>query len=77
MSHTWGESSCGAPKLASYWRSVTTYDVTAMPPGSAHYSLCCNDEGGIEDDIMVYRLVEDRWLVVHNGRERRSGVGAA
>lgn len=55
-------------------RSVTTYDVTAMPPGSAHYSLCCNDEGGIEDDIMVYRLVEDRWLVVHNAANAEAGL---
>lgn len=47
-------------------RSVTTYDVTALKPGRAHYSLYCNDDGGIEDDVFVYRLPDKRWLVVHN-----------
>lgn len=47
-------------------RSVTTFDVASIPVGSSHYSLYCNGGGGIEDDIFVYRLAEDRWLVAHN-----------
>ena len=33
-----------------------TNDVEALPPGRAHYTLCLNDEGGIVDDLLVYRL---------------------
>jgi aminomethyltransferase len=47
-------------------RSTMTYDVTAIEPGSSHYSLYCNNGGGIEDDIFVYRLTRDRWLIAHN-----------
>lgn len=47
-------------------RVATTYDVTRIEPGSSHYSLYCNAGGGIEDDIFVYRVAEDRWLVAHN-----------
>lgn len=47
-------------------RSITTYDVTGMRAGRAHYSLYCTPEGGIADDVMVYRLDETRWLIVHN-----------
>ena len=47
-------------------RSVTTFDVTALPAGKAHYSLYCNEAGGIEDDVFIYHLPGDRWLVVHN-----------
>ena len=47
-------------------RSVTTFDVTTIPVGSSHYSLYCNGGGGIEDDIFVYRVEADRWLVAHN-----------
>ena len=47
-------------------RSVTTFDVTGLAPGSAHYSLYCNEAGGIDDDVFIYRLSADRWLVVHN-----------
>lgn len=47
-------------------RAATTYDVTRIAPGDSHYSLYCNPGGGIEDDIFVYRVTEDRWLVAHN-----------
>lgn len=33
-----------------------TNDAAALPPGRAHYTLCLNEEGGIEDDLLVYRL---------------------
>ncbi|MDP9405727.1 MAG: glycine cleavage system protein T, partial [Actinomycetota bacterium] len=36
-------------------RSLTN-DVTALPGGRAHYSLCLTDAGGIVDDLLVYRL---------------------
>ena len=47
-------------------RSVTTFDVTALDAGVAHYSLYCNAAGGIEDDVFVYHLPGERWLVIHN-----------
>ena len=47
-------------------RSVTTYDVTQLAPGWAHYSLYCTEAGGIADDIFVYHIAGERWLVVHN-----------
>ena len=54
------------PQAAELLRSVTTFDVTTLPEGKAHYSLYCNEAGGIEDDIFIYHLPEDRWLVIHN-----------
>ncbi len=54
------------PQAAPTLRSVTTFDVTTVPVGKAHYSLYCNESGGIEDDVFVYHLADDRWLVVHN-----------
>ncbi len=47
-------------------RSATTFDVTALDAGRAHYSLYCNEQGGIDDDIFVYRVEANRWLVAHN-----------
>jgi aminomethyltransferase len=47
-------------------RSATTFDVTRIDPGRTHYSLYCTEDGGIADDIVVFRLDADRWLVVHN-----------
>jgi aminomethyltransferase len=54
------------PGISEQLRSVTTFDVTSLQEGQAHYSLYCNDEGGIEDDIFIYHLPGDRWLVIHN-----------
>ena len=47
-------------------RSAGTYNVLTLEPGEAHYSLYCTDDGGIADDVFVYRLPDDEWLVVHN-----------
>ena len=54
------------PQAGRLLRSVTTFDVTALPVGKAHYSLYCNETGGIVDDVLIYRLPGERWLVVHN-----------
>ena len=61
-----GRALVQGPQVAPLLRSVTTLDVTGLAPGSAYYSLYCNEDGGIDDDVFIYRLPSDRWLVVHN-----------
>jgi aminomethyltransferase len=39
-------------------------------PGSAQYSVMCNDDGGIIDDFVVYRLEAEKFLVVFNASNR-------
>jgi aminomethyltransferase len=43
-----------------------TADVFGLEIGRATYSLVCTDEGGCVDDVFVYRIAEDEWLVVPN-----------
>ncbi|GAB5077840.1 glycine cleavage system aminomethyltransferase GcvT [Arthrobacter sp. AD-310] len=40
--------------------------ISAMPVGKAKYSLICNEDGGIIDDLITYRRAEDTFLVVPN-----------
>ena len=47
-------------------RSVSTWDATQLAAGASHYSLYCNEDGGIADDLLLYRVDYDRWLLVHN-----------
>jgi aminomethyltransferase len=54
------------PDAGAQLRRVTTYGVTRLVPGAAHYSLYCDERGGIADDVFVYRVTAERWLVVHN-----------
>jgi aminomethyltransferase len=41
-------------------------DVSAIPPGGAQYSVLCREDGGVLDDVFVYRLDADRYLTVTN-----------
>lgn len=45
---------------------TTTNDVVALSPGHAQYSLITNPQGGIIDDIIVYRNAVDSFTIVLN-----------
>jgi aminomethyltransferase len=49
---------------------VTTNDVTSLKVGQGQYSLMCNPEGGIKDDIVVFHLQNEDYLVVYNASNR-------
>jgi aminomethyltransferase len=44
--------------------------------GKAKYSLICNSDGGIIDDLIVYRLADESFLVIANAGNRAAVVGA-
>ncbi|MFP5309392.1 MAG: glycine cleavage system aminomethyltransferase GcvT [Actinomycetes bacterium] len=43
-----------------------TNDPTGLGDGESQYTLCCDERGGIVDDLIVYRLAADRWMTVPN-----------
>lgn len=45
---------------------VTVNDVAALDVDQAQYSAIVNEDGGIVDDCVVYRVAEDRYLMVVN-----------
>jgi aminomethyltransferase len=45
---------------------LTTNDVTKLVDGQAHYSALTNENGGLVDDLLVYRFNEDKLLLVVN-----------
>jgi aminomethyltransferase len=54
-------------------RRAVTYKVDQLGEGDAHYALMCNDEGGIIDDVFVYRIDAVRFLVVNNASNVDAG----
>ncbi len=54
----------------SFLQQVTTNNIMKLAVGSAQYSMICNQEGGIKDDIFVYRLEERRFLLCVNASNR-------
>src|SRR6056297_1391549 len=45
---------------------VTINDASKMVPGKAQYSAMCYEDGGIVDDLLVYMLDENEYILVVN-----------
>ena len=57
----------GSDPVAAVQRLVTN-DLDRVGEGRAQYTAMCNDEGGIIDDLIVYRGVDECWIVVNASR---------
>jgi aminomethyltransferase len=58
-----------------YLQLVTTNDVSVLGSGDAQYSLLPNEQGGVIDDIIVYRLPDEPgYLVVVNASNHAKDV---
>jgi len=49
---------------------VITNDVSMLLPNSAQYSVMCNENGGIIDDFVYYRLEKEKFMMVSNATNR-------
>ena len=61
-----GEFWVKGPKAFSFVQKLTTNDVAALSDGKVQYSCFPNGEGGIVDDLLVYRIDEETYLLVVN-----------
>lgn len=62
MGEIWAEGS-GAIDFVNH---LTTNDVTKLVDGQAHYSALTNIDGGVVDDLLVYRFGQEKLLLVVN-----------
>jgi aminomethyltransferase len=53
-----------------FLQRLTTNDISSLAPGQAHYSMVCNEKGGIKDDIFVYRIGATEYLLCVNASNR-------
>jgi aminomethyltransferase len=85
LSHM-GELFVEGPGAAAALAYALVSDPGRLAIGRAHYSLICAPDGGLIDDLIVYRLADERFLVVPNAgnrevvteavRERLAGLDA-
>jgi aminomethyltransferase len=61
-----GEFHVSGPAALAWLNSVTTNDVSRLRPGRAQYSLLLDQDAGILDDILVYCVGEQDYMVVVN-----------
>ncbi len=55
---------------ARFLDNLTTNNVAKLSIYRGHYSLLCNPQGGIIDDLTVFRLGQHKYLVVYNAANR-------
>lgn len=61
-----GEFIVRGPKALELIQKVTSNDASKLVPGKAQYSCLPNYEGGIVDDIIVYHIRDDQYMIVVN-----------
>ncbi|WP_153732938.1 glycine cleavage system aminomethyltransferase GcvT [Sporosarcina obsidiansis] len=50
----------------AYLQKLVTNDVSKLQVGQAQYTVMCNEQGGTIDDLLIYKLDEERYLLVVN-----------
>jgi aminomethyltransferase len=53
-----------------YLQHLMTNDLAPLLPGHAIYTLMCEQDGGVIDDLVIYRETQERFLVVVNAANR-------
>jgi aminomethyltransferase len=67
-----GEIEVEGPTARDLLQSTLSNDIDSLEPGDAQYTLLTTDDGGIVDDLIVYRLDGHRYLLVVNASNREA-----
>jgi aminomethyltransferase len=65
-----GEIEVEGPTARELLQSTLSNDIDKLEPGDAQYTLLTTNDGGIVDDLIVYRLDGHRYLLVVNASNR-------
>ncbi len=69
LSHM-GEIWVSGPAASAGLAHALVSDPGRLVPGRAHYSMIVAEDGGIIDDLIVYRIAVERFMVVPNASNR-------
>ena len=61
-----GEVFVTGPEAKAFTQWLTTNDVEAVKEYQAQYTLLCNREGGVVDDVIIYKFSDDKFLFCVN-----------
>lgn len=61
-----GEFLVSGPHALELIQKVTSNDASKLEIGKAQYSCLPNDQGGIVDDLLVYKIREEEYMLVVN-----------
>ncbi|MGM0432176.1 MAG: glycine cleavage system aminomethyltransferase GcvT [Spirochaetota bacterium] len=66
-----GEVTVEGPQAARLVRFLVTNDTDKMQSGEVLYSPMCYPDGGVIDDVIIYKRGEERFLLVVNAANRQ------
>lgn len=66
-----GRFHLSGPGARPFLDRVCTRQIHGMTAGQARYSMVCNEQGGCRDDVLVYKLGDDDYLMVCNAANRQ------
>ena len=69
-----GEVVFEGPDALKNLNRIVTNDYTKMDPGRVRYGLMCYENGGCVDDLLVYKMRDDKYFVVVNAGNRVKDV---
>jgi len=75
LSHM-GEIPVRGPGAGAALDYALTGHLSALRPGRARYTMICAEDGGVLDDLVVYRQGEDEFLVIANAANTEVVFGA-
>lgn len=65
-----GEIILEGPDALKNLNHLLTNDYTVMADGQARYSPMCNEEGGVVDDLIVYKVRDNCYFIVVNAANK-------
>jgi len=71
-----GKALVRGPGAADFVNSALTNDLNRIKPGKAQYTLCCNESGGVIDDLIAYYVGPDEIFLVPNAANTAAVVAA-
>jgi len=69
-----GEVLISGPGAEGFLNQTLTNDARKLAPGQGHYTLMCNERGGVIDDLYAYRLANQEYLLIINASRIEADV---
>jgi aminomethyltransferase len=69
-----GEITVSGPAARDFLNQALTNDVRKLAPGRGQYTLLCNERGGTLDDLYVFQLSEEVYLLIVNAARTAADV---
>src|SRR6478752_6307851 len=71
-----GKASVTGPGAAAFVNDCLTADLAKITPGQAQYTMCCNESGGVIDDLIAYLVSDDEVFLIPNAANTAAVVAA-